>query len=330
MSTRVRGQNLNLSDCIGARIRELRLRHRLRLIDVSQRTGYSSSFLSRLERSNEETPHLKPGTFHIVLDAVGVTDQERRAVFHRERPPLRMEQIREEVTRSAGLFEGVATPTALLDEHWNWRYVNKSGRLLFGFTAEEYSRLLGTNTLCHLFDATSPMYSRFSPEMRRIYFSWKVASFKFHFAHHEFCEWYKDIQNAISQVEWARRTWDDPFILSTLMDSHEVTLIHPAAGELHFRDQLNQHMRSPRFCLLEWAPTDEITALKAHALTSQEYWLQSEKEKEVKEPSTLEVVRLPWYDKGQEPTHAIANFDNEQLLDPFGDLHPAREGKLLH
>lgn len=213
------------------------------------------------------------------LNLPDVPGQERRAVFYKELSPLTGEQIREEVTRAATLFEEAVTPTALLDEHWNWLYLNRSGRLVFGLTGEEYSRLLGSHNLLHLVDVASPMYSRFPDEMRRIYFSWKIASFKFHFGEQEFCNWYRDVESAIAKVEWARRTWCNPLILSTLMDSHEVTLLHPTAGELHLRDQLNRHMRSARFSLLEWMPTDAVTALKAEALTSPEEWLQIEKAK---------------------------------------------------
>lgn len=258
--------------CMGARVRELRLRYCLSLADVCAATGFTSSFLNRLEAGRASTDQLKPATFHLVLDAIGVTVQEREAVFHRDPAPLPMTQIREEVTKAARLFEDATTPTALLDDRWNWWYVNRSGRLLFGLTGEEYSRLLGSHTLCHLVDPSSPMYGRCSNEMRRIYFSWKVASFKFHCAGQEFSSWYRTVASVVSQVEWAARIWSKPLILPTLLDSHEVTLSHPTAGELHLRDQLNLHMRSPRFRLLEWTPTDEITALKASALSSPEEW----------------------------------------------------------
>jgi transcriptional regulator with XRE-family HTH domain len=259
---------------VGTRVRALRLRYGLSLREVSRRTGLDYGFLGRLERGGTAVvQQLKPGIVHTVLDEIEVTEQERRAVFYREGPPLAAEWIREEVSKVAAKIEEGHRPVALLDEHLSWLYLNRSGRLLFGLTGEEYVQLLGSPMLLDLVNPSAPLYSRYSDEMRRIYFSWKVTSFKLRFAEQQFCKWYLDLEASISNVAWAWRIWNKPQVLPTLVDSHETTMLHPEVGEMHLRDQLNVQTLSSRFLIMEWAPTDEVSAAKAAAVVSRPYWL---------------------------------------------------------
>jgi transcriptional regulator with XRE-family HTH domain len=275
---------------VGPRLKLLRKGYGLSLREVSRRTGIDYAFLGRLERTESDGQPPKPGVIHTILDEIGVTDQERRAVFYRESPPLTGEMIRGEVSRVAAKVEDGHRPVALLDDRMRWLYLNESGRLLFGLTGEEYVRFLGSYMLLNLVDPTSPMYSRYPEDMRRIYFSWKATCFKMRYAEQQFCQWYLDLEASISAVAWAWRVWNKPLILPTLVDSHELTMLHPEVGELHMRDQLNQQMRSSRFLIMEWAPTDEVSAAKAAAVVSRPYWLP---------PLDADSTRIPNQDKDQ-------------------------------
>ncbi|MDQ5824752.1 MAG: helix-turn-helix domain-containing protein [Chloroflexota bacterium] len=258
---------------VGPRIRALRLRYGLSLREVSHRTGLGYAVLGRLEHGDTTGQQLKPGILHTILDEIGVTEQERRAVFFRESRPLAGESIRDEVSKVAAKIEEGHRPVALLDEHMRWLYLNRSGRLLFGLTGEEYVRLLGSYMILDLVNPSAPLYSRYLDDMRRIYFSWKVTSFKLRFAEQQFCQWYLDLEATISTVAWAWRIWNKPQVLPTLVDSHETTMLHPEVGEMHLRDQLNVQTLSFRFLIMEWAPTDEVSAAKAATVVSRPYWL---------------------------------------------------------
>jgi transcriptional regulator with XRE-family HTH domain len=271
------GRNDFKGMAVGSRMRTLRLRYGLSLREVSRRTGLDYGFLGRLERDDTAAvQHVKPGMIHTVLDEIRVNEQERRAVFYREGPPLAPEWIREEVSKVAAKIEDGHRPVALLDEHMRWLYLNRSGRLLFGLTGEEYVRLLGSHMLLDLVNPSAPLYSRYPDEMRRIYFSWKAVTFKLRFAEQQLCRWYLDLEASISTVAWAWRIWNKPQVLPTLVDSHETTMLHPEVGELHLRDQLNVQMLSSRFLIMEWAPTDEVSAAKAAAMVSRLHWLPPE------------------------------------------------------
>jgi transcriptional regulator with XRE-family HTH domain len=261
---------------IGSRLVILRQRYGLSLHEVSRRTGLSYTLLSDLERDPETLQQVAPGTVHIVLDGIGVSEQERRATFYRESPPLPPQWLAEEVSKAAALVEHAHRPVGLLDEQRRWAYLNRAARLLFAFTAEEYLRLLGTHMLQDIFDPSAAMYSRYPDEMRRIYLSWKALAFKIHFADQQFCKWYLDIEALVATVDWARRIWNKPQVLPTLVDSHDVIILHPEVGEIHVRDQVNEQMMS-RCPIVEWTPTDELSAAKMDAVVSRPYWLRPEK-----------------------------------------------------
>src|SRR5438105_3254592 len=81
------------SNSVGWRLRTLRLRRDLTLVDLANLAGLDISYLSRLERDALQNAKPKPDTINRVLDALQATSHEREAVYHVERPPLTPDEI---------------------------------------------------------------------------------------------------------------------------------------------------------------------------------------------------------------------------------------------
>src|SRR5437868_15071107 len=73
---------------IGWRLRTLRLRRDLTLVELAGTAGLDVSYLSRLERDALQNAKPKPDTINRVLDALQATPDEREAMYHIEPPPL--------------------------------------------------------------------------------------------------------------------------------------------------------------------------------------------------------------------------------------------------
>src|SRR5437764_7606224 len=132
---------------LGWRLRVLRNRHDLTLVELAKLTGLDISYLSRLERDSLPNAKPKPDTINKVLDGLGATREEREAVYHIERPPLSGEEITAQVLSIASQEEQSPEPLVLRDEHWFAWYYNCAARAALGLTADEYTRSLGSHLL---------------------------------------------------------------------------------------------------------------------------------------------------------------------------------------
>src|SRR4051812_31999532 len=97
MDTRSVSTGLN----VGWRLRVLRSRRRLTLVEVARAADLDVSYLSRLERDALQNAKPKPDTISRVLDALGASLHEREAVYHRERPVITRAEI-EAIVREVG------------------------------------------------------------------------------------------------------------------------------------------------------------------------------------------------------------------------------------
>ena len=113
---------------LGRRLRTLRLRRGLSLAEVGNLANLDISYLSRLERDALRNATPKPETINRVLDALHASIQERDAVYHLERPPLRASEIVPQIHSVAGSVEDDEEPVALIDELWFVWYYNRSAR----------------------------------------------------------------------------------------------------------------------------------------------------------------------------------------------------------
>jgi transcriptional regulator with XRE-family HTH domain len=86
---------------MGWRLRMLRTRRGLALVELAKATGLDISYLSRLERDALPNAKPKPDTINKVLDGLGASQSEREAVYHVERPQLTGEEIEAQVRRIA-------------------------------------------------------------------------------------------------------------------------------------------------------------------------------------------------------------------------------------
>src|SRR5437868_14998042 len=131
---------------VGWRLRTLRLRRDLTLVELAGTAGLDISYLSRLERDALQNAKPKPDTINRVLDALQATPQECEAVYHVERPSLSHEQIVAQVLDLAPLEED-STPLLLRDDHWCVWYYNHSARATLGLTEEEYWKCINVHML---------------------------------------------------------------------------------------------------------------------------------------------------------------------------------------
>src|SRR6476619_7150527 len=112
---------------LGWRLRVLRTRRALTLVELAQRAGLDVSYLSRLERDALQNAKPKPDTINKVLDALQATNAEMEAIYHVERPPLTPDEIRAQIEALSSL-EDAPEPVALRDEHWYVWYYNRASR----------------------------------------------------------------------------------------------------------------------------------------------------------------------------------------------------------
>jgi transcriptional regulator with XRE-family HTH domain len=249
---------------IGWRVRQLRIAKGLTQSALARMARKHTSYISRLEREEARVGTPKPETINEILDALGATAEERRAIFHEEESALTRRQIDEQIRKIAAEYETQPRAMALLDEHWYRWYFNRIGRELLGLTPEEYERTAGEHVVLHLLDRKSPLYTRYSEQDRATIFSLRAAAFQFHFADQQFDSWYQEIVEQIRMVPWAEHLWMNPPARPALAASQDVTLWHPDPdiGAFNLRMQLNQLMDAPRFTIMELQPRDEETAEK--------------------------------------------------------------------
>src|SRR4051794_7570105 len=108
---------------LGWRLRVLRARRELALIELAKLTGLDISYLSRLERDALPNAKPKPETVSKVLDGLDATQDEREAVYHIERPPLAPEEIEARVREIAAREEENSQPLVLRDDRWySWYF----------------------------------------------------------------------------------------------------------------------------------------------------------------------------------------------------------------
>lgn len=251
---------------VGWRFRQLRLRRGLSLASVAELSGKHASQISRLERHKARYGDPKSSTVMELLDAIGATPAEQRAVFHVEEPALTRDEVAVQVKATAVEFERSRAAMALIDDHWYRWYTNSATRVLFGIKPEEYEKLMGEHVLMHLIDPASPLYNSYPEADRRRIFSWRVASFQFHYADQQFDRWYLEVARQIGRFPWAEQIWHSPPHQPTLADNLVFPMIHPTEGRMLYRSQFNTILRSPRFSLSEVTPADEETAEKVNRL----------------------------------------------------------------
>src|SRR4051794_34529334 len=78
---------------LGWRLRTLRLRRNMTLVELAALSNLDVSYLSRLERDALQNAKPKHDTINRVLDALQATPQEREALYHIEHPPLTRREI---------------------------------------------------------------------------------------------------------------------------------------------------------------------------------------------------------------------------------------------
>jgi transcriptional regulator with XRE-family HTH domain len=256
---------------LGLRLRALRLRYSLSLIEVGERAGLDISYISRLERPDalqRATP--KPDTIDRVLNAIGATEQERAAVFHVEPPAPTPEEIRARVRQVAERFEDHPDPVQFGEERgFSW-YYNRSARAAAGFTEDEYRRSMGEHLLLAIIDPSCPRYSRVPEEERAAIFASSAALFKTHFADQQFDRWYVDVVAGIYRFSWAVKIWESPNLTHDylLLERQDIRVLNPTVGVLKFRAQLNHLASDERFTLVEYTPLDHTTSVYLKVLTA--------------------------------------------------------------
>jgi transcriptional regulator with XRE-family HTH domain len=259
---------------LGWRVRTLRLRHGLSLVEVADRAGVDMSYISRLERDALQNAKPKPDTIDKVLAGMNAAPEERDAVYHIEQAPLPRRIIDEQVRRVAGLAENSPDPVELADDRWFIHYYNRAARSALGLTAEEYKRAVGTHILHAIIDPTCPLYARVPNEERPQIFALRARMFKLTFASQEFDEWYGRVVERICEVPWAKAIWedDDYETESLVLERQDFTVLNPVAGYMRMRFQLNHLMGHPRFILSEWSVLGTVTAIQLAVLrTRPEY-----------------------------------------------------------
>lgn len=92
---------------IGWRVRTLRLRHGLSLVDVAARANLDISYISRLERDALQNAKPKPDTIDRLLDAINATPEERDAVYHIEHLPVTPRATAAQVREVAAKIEEI-------------------------------------------------------------------------------------------------------------------------------------------------------------------------------------------------------------------------------
>src|SRR6476659_5236088 len=112
------------STSIGWRLRVLRARRGLALVELAKQTGLDISYLSRLERDALPNAKPKPDTINKVLEGLEASQHEREAVYHIERPPLTSAEIEAQVRSVASQAEQSPEPLVLWDERWFAWYYN--------------------------------------------------------------------------------------------------------------------------------------------------------------------------------------------------------------
>jgi transcriptional regulator with XRE-family HTH domain len=257
---------------LGWRLRTLRIRHGLTLVELAKESGLDVSYLSRLERDALQNARPKADTVYKVLTALDASAEERDAVFHVERPPLMVEEINDLIRQIGSKHEAGAEPTLLLDEHWYYWYMNRSARAALGYTEEEYRRSLGAHLLHGIFDPTLPRYSRVPEDARAEYFSLAAMLFKLNFAGQEFDQWYTDVVDHVYDFAWAAELWEHPLPVanSGLIERQSVTIQNEDVGVLEFQEQLSRLIIDPRFSLGIWTPSDKKTAGHVERLRADE------------------------------------------------------------
>jgi len=240
----------------GWRLRVLRARRGMSLVELAKDTGLDISYLSRLERDALPNAKPKPDTIHKVLDGLGATQQEREAVYHIERPPLARDDILAQVTTIAAQEEESPEPQLLRDERWFAWYFNRAARAALGLSPEEYSQMLGSHMLLEVIDPTSPRYSRVPDKEREAAFSLRARLFKVSFAAEEFDKWYLEVVSRIYDFPWAAQLWEEPRLASEplVIERQDMTLVNPLKGPLSVRLQMNRLLANPRFLVTTWTP----------------------------------------------------------------------------
>jgi transcriptional regulator with XRE-family HTH domain len=245
----------------GWRAGRLRLRHGLSQNEVARRTGKHTSFISRIERPGARRGVPKRETIEAILDAIGVTPEERAAVFQIEAPPQSPDEIAREVEAVKSRFEDTDTMVVLLDDRWVRWYVSKPYRRVLGLTDEEYEATNGEHILMGLINPASPMYLRYPDNAERLRaFSLRAAIFKLRFAEHQFDSWYLELESRMSRYPYAEAIWHTLPVIPAYADYQDIIQMHPDGTLLHIHYQVRQMYAAPRFTLMEVTPSDKETA----------------------------------------------------------------------
>jgi transcriptional regulator with XRE-family HTH domain len=283
---------------IGWRVRTLRLRHGLSLVDVAARANLDISYISRLERDALQNAKPKPDTIDRLLDAINATPEERDAVYHIEHLPVTRSATAAQVREVAAKIEDDTEPMELIDDRWFVRYLNRAARAALALTPEEYRKMLGTHILDMVIDPENPRYSRTVPEDRENAFTIRAKMFRLNFANQEFDGWYRQLVGSISQYPEAARIWEHiesspgPLVL----ERQDFTIHNPLVGQMRLRFQFNHLMSNPRFILANWTFLDTFTGIELAVLRTRpefaysfEEGLKGYEEEEEVEPKATTV-----------------------------------------
>ncbi|MFL5733891.1 MAG: helix-turn-helix domain-containing protein [Chloroflexia bacterium] len=244
------------SASLGWRLRVLRARRELALIELAKLTGLDISYLSRLERDALPNAKPKPETVSKVLDGLDATQDEREAVYHIERPPLAPEEIEARVREIAAREEENSQPLVLRDDRWYSWYFNRAARAALALTADEYKRMIGSNMLLEFIDPALPRYSRVPSGERESAFSIRARMFRVNFAPEEFDGWYLKVVSRIYDFPWAVPLWENPPSDSDtlVIEQQDLNIANPTAGTIRVRLQMNHLLANPRFIVSTWTP----------------------------------------------------------------------------
>lgn len=253
---------------LGWRLRVLRMRRMMPLTELAQRSQLGIAYLSRLERDTLTNIRPKPSTIGRYLHALGATWEECEAIYHREREPLTIGEIEQQVRETAWIVENDSDPIELSDERWYTWYYNHAARSVLGLTPKEYKLAIGRHLLHATIDPTHPLYSRVPDEDREALFALHAATFKTVFASQEFDKWYQQVVRCIYAFPWAAHIWESPPTnpVPLVLGNFDFTVLSPSMGPLAFRCQSDALALNPRFLIRTWAHKDNSTAIRIAVL----------------------------------------------------------------
>ncbi len=182
-------------------------------------------------------------------------------MFHIEAPAITQGEIDAVVDEVSSEFELSPDPVILVDDRWFRRYINGTGRRMFGLTGEEYARSLGGHVLAAYVDPAEPLFTRYPDEERAYHLARRVLAFRLYFANQQFDSWYLAVERHLKRFEVGASAWDNQGLVvpPRFLLSQEVTYLDPQKRTYRLEGRLDILVRHPRFMLLQFRAEDEDT-----------------------------------------------------------------------